>query len=183
MGAVLIMVISHPLTRSSTMRNCEKLGSFVLYGLVRASSDCSSLKSLSILCCALLSHFSSVWVYEILWNVACQAPLSMGFSRQEYLRVAMPSSGGNLPNPGTECVSLKSPTLKVGSFTSSAIWEAPSPFQPLLFLAPEGLFLKPNYHNPCLTESEVFVRERKTCRALDQQAAVAPHSTLAPFMH
>ena len=60
MGAVMIMVISHPLTRSFTMRNCEKLGSFVLYGLVRAISDCSSPKSLCILCCALLSHISSV---------------------------------------------------------------------------------------------------------------------------
>ena len=68
----------------------------------------------------------------------------------------------NLPNLGTECVSLKSPALKVGSFTSSTTWEAPSPFQHLLILAPEGLFLKPNYHNPCLTESEVSVRESKT---------------------
>ena len=60
MEAVMTMVISYPLTRSSTMRNCEKLGSFVFYGLVRAISDCSSPKSLCILCLALLSHFSHV---------------------------------------------------------------------------------------------------------------------------
>ena len=31
----------------------------------------------------MLSHFSCVWFFVILWTVACQAPLSMGFSRQE----------------------------------------------------------------------------------------------------
>ena len=36
------------------------------------------------------------------WTVACQAPLSMGFSRQEYWSgLPFPSPGG-LPNPGTE---------------------------------------------------------------------------------
>ena len=33
-----------------------------------------------------LSHFSCVWLFATLWTVACQAPLSMGFSRQEYWR-------------------------------------------------------------------------------------------------
>ena len=31
-----------------------------------------------------LSHFSRVWFFVTLWSVACQAPLSMGFSRQDY---------------------------------------------------------------------------------------------------
>ena len=31
-----------------------------------------------------LSHFSRVWFFVTLWTIACQAPLSMGFSRQEY---------------------------------------------------------------------------------------------------
>ena len=30
------------------------------------------------------SHFSHVRLFETLWTVACQAPLSMEFSRQEY---------------------------------------------------------------------------------------------------
>ena len=30
------------------------------------------------------SQFSRVWLLVTLWTVACQAPLSMGFSRQEY---------------------------------------------------------------------------------------------------
>ena len=41
-----------------------------------------------------LSCFSPVWLLEILWTVACQAPLSMEFSRQEYW------SGLPCPPPG-----------------------------------------------------------------------------------
>ena len=36
------------------------------------------------------------------WTVACQAPLSMGFSRQEYWSGLPFPSPGNLPNPGIE---------------------------------------------------------------------------------
>ena len=32
----------------------------------------------------MLSHVSHVWLFVTLWTVAHQAPLSMGFSRQEY---------------------------------------------------------------------------------------------------
>ena len=34
--------------------------------------------------CATLNHLSHVRQFVTLWIVACQAPLSMGFSRQEY---------------------------------------------------------------------------------------------------
>ena len=44
------------------------------------------------------------------WTVACQAPLSMGFSRHEYWsRLPFPSPG-DLPDPGIE---LRSPALQV----------------------------------------------------------------------
>ena len=39
------------------------------------------------------------------WNVACQAPLFMGFSRQEYWNVLPFPSPGDLPDPGIEPVS------------------------------------------------------------------------------
>ena len=43
---------------------------------------------------------SSVWLFVTPWTVACQAPLSMGFSRQEYWSgLPFPSPGG-LPSPG-----------------------------------------------------------------------------------
>ena len=36
------------------------------------------------------------------WTVACQAPLSMGFSRQEYWSGLPFPSPGDLPDPGIE---------------------------------------------------------------------------------
>ena len=44
-------------------------------------------------------------------DVAHQAPLSMGFSRQEYWSGLPFPSPGDLPDPGMEPVSLMSPTL------------------------------------------------------------------------
>ena len=49
----------------------------------------------SILVCAhMLSHFSCDRVFATLWTITHQAPLSMGFSRQEYW------SGLPFPPPG-----------------------------------------------------------------------------------
>ena len=54
----------------------------------------------------MLSLFSCVQLFEILWTVAYQTPLSMGFSRQEYCsRLPFPTPG-DLPHPGTKPVSL-----------------------------------------------------------------------------
>ena len=73
----------------------------------------------------MLSCFSHVRFFATLWTVAHQAPLSMGFSRQEY-RSGLPCPlPGGLPNPGTEPTSLMSPALAVGFFTTRATWEAP----------------------------------------------------------
>ena len=49
-----------------------------------------------------LSHFSCVWLSATLWTVACQVPLSMGFSRQEYWRGLLFPSPGDLPASGIE---------------------------------------------------------------------------------
>ena len=42
-----------------------------------------TLGSPSVWCVCRLSRFSHVWFFVTLWTVACQAPFSMGFSRQE----------------------------------------------------------------------------------------------------
>ena len=47
------------------------------------------------------------------WPVACQAPLSVEFSRQEYSSGKLFPSPGDLPNPGME---PRSPSLQVDSF-------------------------------------------------------------------
>ena len=54
------------------------------------------------------------------WTVACQAPLSMKFSRQEYWSGLPCPLPGNLPNPGIEPPSLISPALAGGFFTTCA---------------------------------------------------------------
>ena len=59
------------------------------------------------------------------WTVARKIPLSMGFSRQEYWSGTPFPTPGDLPNPGTEPVSLVSPLLTGRFFTTSATWEAP----------------------------------------------------------
>ena len=48
------------------------------------------------------------------WPVAREAPLSMGFSSQEYWSGLPFPSPGDLPNPGIEPVYLMSPELMVG---------------------------------------------------------------------
>ena len=50
------------------------------------------------------------------WTVACQALLSMGFSRHEYWSGLPFPSRGDLPNSGIEPASLKSPALAYGFF-------------------------------------------------------------------
>ena len=71
----------------------------------------------------MLSHSSCVQLFVTLWKVACQAPLSMGFSRQEYWSGLPCPSLEELPNPGIKPVSLPSPALAGGFFTTIVIWE------------------------------------------------------------
>ena len=63
----------------------------------------------------MLSHFSRVRLFAILWTVAHQVPLSMdslgkntGVDRHALLQ-------GNLPDPGIEIMSPAAPTLQVDS--------------------------------------------------------------------
>ena len=58
------------------------------------------------------------------WTVAPQAPLSMGFSRQEYLSGLPCPPPGDLPDPGIKPTSLMSSALASRFFTTSATWEA-----------------------------------------------------------
>ena len=60
----------------------------------------------------LLSHLQ---LFATLWTVACQAPPSMGFSRQEYWSGFPSFSLGNLLNPG---IKSRSPALQADSLPS-----------------------------------------------------------------
>ena len=71
----------------------------------------------------MLSCLSHVQLFATLWIVACQAPLSMEFSRQEYWSGLSCSPPGDLPwrDDGMEPASLMSLALAGKFFTTSAI--------------------------------------------------------------
>ena len=50
----------------------------------------------------MLSRFSRVQLFVTPWTVACQAPLSMGFSGQEYWSGLPCPPPGDIPEPGIE---------------------------------------------------------------------------------
>ena len=77
-----------------------------------------------VLMCWVLSHFSCVQLCTTPKTVALQAPLSMGFSRQEYWSELPCPPPGDPPNLGIGPVSLMSPVLADRFFTTSASCEA-----------------------------------------------------------
>ena len=90
------------------------------------SSNISPL-SFSMAVC-LLSHFSCVRPFATPWTVARPAPLSMGFSRQEYWSGLPFPPSGDLSDPGIEPVSPVSPAFAGGFFTTEL------PGKPLLIV-------------------------------------------------
>ena len=66
-----------------------------------------------------LSHFSRVRLFETLWTVAHQAPLSSGLSRQEHWSGLHTLLQGIVPSQAS-----LSPALSGRFFTTSATWEA-----------------------------------------------------------
>ena len=68
---------------------------------------------------------SRVLLFATLWTVAHQAPLSTGFSRQEYFRGLPFLPPGDLPNRGTEPTSSMSPAFQANSLPLSH-WGCPA---------------------------------------------------------
>ena len=58
------------------------------------------------------------------WTVAHQAPLSMGFSRQEYWSGLPFPTPGDPPNPGIEPMSLVFPASAGRFFYDCTTWES-----------------------------------------------------------
>ena len=67
--------------------------------------------------CVHACALSCVRLCVIPWTVACGAPLSMGFSRQEYCSGLPFPPPGDLSDPGIEPTSPVSPSLAGGFFT------------------------------------------------------------------
>ena len=73
----------------------------------------------------MLSHFNHVRLFVTLWTIACQGPLPMGFSRQEYWSGLLCLPPGDLPDTGTELVSLTSLHWQAGSLPLAPPWKPP----------------------------------------------------------
>ena len=68
-----------------------------------------------------LSRFSHVPLFVTPWTVAHQAPLSMGFSRQEYWSGLPCPPPGRLSNPGIEFTFPAAPALQADFLLSEPI--------------------------------------------------------------
>ena len=66
----------------------------------------------------MLSHLVVSDSFGTPWTVACQTPLSVGFSRQEYWSGLPFPTLGDLPNPRIEPVSSVSPASAGKFFTT-----------------------------------------------------------------
>ena len=73
----------------------------------------------------LLGLLSRVLLFATPWTVAHQAPLSMGFSRQEYCSGLPCPPPGDLPDPVMEPASLTFPALASRIFTTEPGWKGP----------------------------------------------------------
>ena len=63
-------------------------------------------------------HIVKAMVFPVVWTIVPQAPLSTGFSKQEYWSGLPCPPLGNLPNLGIEPASLVSPAL-AGRFSTT----------------------------------------------------------------
>ena len=85
---------------------------------------CVCVRALARMHARIQSCFIHVRLFATLWTLARQAPLPMGFSRQEYWSGLPVPPLGDLPNPDIEPKSLMSPAMAGGLFTTSTTWEA-----------------------------------------------------------
>ena len=92
-------------------------------------------------------------------NCSPQAPLCMGFSKQEYWSELLCPSPGDLLNPEMEppscCWFFMSPALAGGFFTSSATWEGPSECYALHSQVNESLAFQLNFISWCWCEQKL----------------------------
>ena len=100
----------------TTWSHCTSLvlpaSDFSSYG--KNSSDINTWRLMQVFCYrCMISHFSCVLLFVTPWTVACQAPLSMAFSRQEYWSGLPCPPPGDLLYPGIES---KTPSLQVDSY-------------------------------------------------------------------
>ena len=122
-----ILSLCQPRDKTADFGNFLKSTSyhFLTFPIVTTLFHSSSSYAWFVIHACMLSHFSSVQLCATLWTIACQVPLSIGCSRQEYWSGLPCPLPGDLPNPGIKPASLMSPALAGRFFTISTTWEAP----------------------------------------------------------
>ena len=102
-----------------------------------------------------LSHFRHVWLFATHWTVACQAPLSMKFSRKEYWSGLACPPLGDCPYPG---IKATSPTLAGRSPGKPISLSRYQQWRPLLFaFRPTSGHSKPQGPGSGLADSPGFL--------------------------
>ena len=118
------IMVSGPITSwQIERRKVEVVTDFIFWGSkITGDCDCShGIKRRLLLGRKAMTKLSEVkplsrvWLFATPWTIARQAPLSMGFSRQEYWSGLPFPSPGDLPDPGIE---LWSHALQADALTS-----------------------------------------------------------------
>ena len=104
-----------------------------------------------------------VWLFLTPWTIALQAPLSMGFSKQEHWNGLLFPPPGNLPNSEIKPASIVSPALAGRFFTNCVTWEAPYGYN-IVFLA---------------TATTLYIRSLKLIRLITE--SLYPLTSISPF--
>ena len=133
----------------------------------------------------MLTYFSSVQLFATPWIVTYQAPLSLGFSRQECWSGLPCPPPGDLPNAGTELVSLMSPALAGRFFATSATWEDPCMYvhasiRIRVFLVQ---FFEKLMHYSLLFNKKKKVKERSTLKCQTRKETILHMTFYTLFMY
>ena len=133
-------------------------------------------------CACVLSHLCRVWHFATPWTIACQAPLSVGFSRQEYWSGLPCSPPGDLPDPGVEPVSPASPALQVNSLTTEPLEKPKSGSQ---LKSPPLVITNIQFpNNPLILNA--FSRKQgggQSCFLPENTVLIFPHLDMQDFSH
>ena len=93
---------------------------WVSFGPLSGQSIFSVSVWLDLCCCCWVA--SGVWLFVTVWTVDCQAPLSMGFSRQEYW-IGLPfPPPGVLPDPGIGWTFTTAENVRVVGQSAASPW-------------------------------------------------------------
>ena len=92
-----------------------------------------ALRSIPFHKCVCAQSLSCVWFFATPWTVACQSPLSLGFSRQESWNGLPFPTPMDLPDPAIEPVSAASPELASRFFVTVPLGKPPQVYKKHLF--------------------------------------------------